>query len=65
VIWDGIRRYQVEEWRERFQECCLELGTFEECCGNLFSGNFLEPTKVILIRTPSNEGYGVSTEHLL
>jgi len=32
-----------------------EIGeAFREWCGNLCSGNFLEPVKVTLVRTPSS-----------
>lgn len=36
------------------------------CCGGIetqCSGNFLESTKVTLMRTPSDKGYGLSIVH--
>ena len=36
------------------EERQLEFGTLRGCCGN-----FLESLRVTLVRTPSDEGYGI------
>jgi hypothetical protein len=41
------------------------VGHFEHAVETLCSGNSMEPTKVTVVKTPSNGGHGSLTDHPL